>query len=275
MQTIRQALSAATALLGTQDAQSETVILLCHVLQCNSAHLIAWPDKALETEHYRAFEKLLHLRQQGIPIAYIKGEKEFWSRSFIVNEHTLIPRPETELLIEFMLKQFDATTELKLADLGTGSGAIAVTLACERPRWSITATDISQHALAIAQQNAQRHQAGNINFKQGNWFAALDESQHIIVSNPPYVAQNDVHLKQGDVRFEPAMALHAGNEGLDDIHQLCSKANNYLYPDGWLVLEHGYDQKGPVRQIFENHGFKRILQRDDLCQQPRMTAGQR
>lgn len=274
MPSIQQALQWAQTQLH-EDAAREAQLLLCHVLQCNRAHLMAWPEKTLTAEQQRQFEQLVARRQRGEPVAYIKGEKEFWSRPFTVNPHCLIPRPETELLIEFVLQHFDRKKSLRVADLGAGCGAIAVTLACECPTWRITATDIDDATLALAQHNAERHAAKNITFVQSNWFDALTTGYDLIVSNPPYIANDDIHLQQGDVRFEPSTALASGDDGLDAIRQLCEQAGHYLKPGGWLVIEHGYDQKQSVLDLFFNNGFNNIQQLDDYADNPRLSAGQR
>jgi len=273
MPSIQQALQWAQTRLH-EDAALEASLLLCHVLHCNRAHLMAWPEKTLSAEQQQQFEQLVARRRQGEPVAYIKGEKEFWSRPFTVNPHCLIPRPETELLIEFVLQHFDRRQHLHAADLGTGSGAIAVTLACECPAWQITATDIDDDALALAQHNAQRHAANTIRFIKSDWFDALSERYDLIVSNPPYIASHDKHLQRGDVRFEPAAALASGIDGLDAIRRLCDQAGNYLKPDGWLVIEHGYDQKQAVHDLFFKNGFNNIQQLDDYAGNPRLSAGQ-
>lgn len=274
MPSIQQALQWAQTQLH-EDAALEASLLLCHVLQCDRAHLMAWPEKTLSAEQQQQYEQLVARRRQGEPVAYIKGEKEFWSRAFTVNPHCLIPRPETERLIEFVLQHFDRKQNLCVADLGTGSGAIAVTLACECPPWQITATDIDDDALALAQQNAKRHAANHIHFIKSDWFDALTQRYDLIVSNPPYIASGDAHLQQGDVRFEPAAALASGDDGLDAIRQLCRQAGDFLNPDGWLIIEHGYDQKHAVYDLFFDNGFNNIQQLNDYAGNPRLSAGQR
>lgn len=274
MPTIKQTLDRARQQLLRSDLTAqEADILLSHVLRCNNSHLIAWPEKELSDQQLQTFQRCLNRRIEGEPIAYIKGEKEFWSRSFIVNSHTLIPRPETELLVEFVLQKFSDKTALHIADLGTGSGAIAITLACERPDWFITATDNSEAALHVAEQNAERHSPENIEFHSGFWFDALSARQHIIISNPPYVADCDPHLSQGDVRFEPVHALASGQDGLDDIRLLSQQAPTRLLAGGWLIFEHGYDQKTEINCILTACGFTDIVQLDDYAGLPRLTAG--
>jgi release factor glutamine methyltransferase len=207
-------------------------------------------------------------------VTYLTSKREFWSLELQVTPATLIPRPETETLVEFVLGQFDKQKAIQLVDLGTGCGAIALAIASERPHWKITATDISQDALAVAQQNADKHQIRNIEFCTSHWFDALNaQSFDIIIGNPPYVAEADPHLSTGDVRFEPVSALVSGITGMDDIEAITSEAFQYLKNNGWLILEHGYDQKKQVLDCFKAAGFKAIIQKSDLSNQPRMTAG--
>jgi release factor glutamine methyltransferase len=250
-------------------------ILLCHVLDCSRSHLIAWPEKRLSEEQQRRYHELIEQRAAGRPVAYLTGTREFWSFPLKVNASTLIPRPETETLVEFVLERFDAGTSLKVADLGTGSGAIACALASERPGWNIVACDISAAALEVARNNARMHNLDNIRFVQSDWFSALaNESRFdLLVSNPPYIAAADPHLSTGDVAFEPATALVSGADGLDDIRRIAAQAPIRLKIGGWLVLEHGYDQQPAVAAILREAGFDAIEQRHDLAGTPRMTAG--
>ena len=276
MTTIKQALSDARLRLQSTSPSPavDASVLLCHVLDCSPAHLIAWPDEQLSTPQQSDFNDVLQQRLQGKPVAYITGEKEFWSLSLQVNPDVLIPRPETETLVEFVLDTFSDRVELDVADLGTGSGAIACALACEHPRWNIIATDASAAALEIAQNNASTHKLGNIQFRQGTWFEPLEANEFdLIVSNPPYVAENDSHLDQGDVRFEPDDALASGQLGLDAITHLAEHAGDCLKAGGWLIVEHGYDQQQAVHDCFEQAGFIDIVQLADLAGQPRITAG--
>jgi release factor glutamine methyltransferase len=274
--TIANALTAATKRLEqtSTSARIDAESLLCHTLKCNTAHLAAWPEKILNTDQTQQFNQLIAERESGTPISYLTGQREFWSLELGVSPVTLIPRPETETLVEFVLEQFDAKKEMRLVDLGTGSGAIALAIAHERPDWKVTATDISEDALAVAQQNAEKHHIKNIEFKSSHWFDALKgQTFDIIISNPPYIAQDDPHLSSGDVRFEPASALSSGVTGMDDIEIITSTAAHYLKDNGWLILEHGYDQKKQVFDCFKSAGFEDILQKSDLSNQPRMTAG--
>ena len=226
---------------SSDSARIDAEILLCHVLKCNTAHLAAWPEKKLSTEQTQQFNQLITERKSGTPVAHLTGQREFWSLELDVSAATLIPRPETETLVEFVLEQFSQQESMHVADLGTGSGAIAIAIASEHPDWKIAATDVSQDALSVAQKNADKHQVKNIEFIISHWFEALEnKSFDIIISNPPYVAAGDPHLSEGDVRFEPVSALTSGINGMDDIETLTAKAGGYLKNNGWLILEHGY-----------------------------------
>lgn len=273
---IGETLLAATQRLqaSSGSARIDAEILLCHVLSCNTAHLAAWPEKNLSLEQTQQFDQLITKRESGTPVAYLTGRREFWSLELDVSADILIPRPETETLVEFVLEHFSQQKNMHVVDLGTGSGAIALAIAHEHPDWKITATDISQDALTVAQKNADKHQIKNIEFRISHWFDALkDQSFDIIISNPPYVAENDPHLSDGDVRFEPASALVSGINGMDDIKAITTEVARYLKHNGWLILEHGYDQKKQVLDCFKAAGFKTIVQKSDLLNQPRMTAG--
>jgi release factor glutamine methyltransferase len=275
-QSIEQALDLARALLDSRSTSStaDAEILLCYTLGCARSHLIAWPQKTLNTEQLQRYRELVDLRASGKPVAYLTGVREFWSLSLNVDESTLIPRPETETLVEFILESFDVDTVLDVADLGTGSGAIACALASERARWHIVASDVSVATLAVARDNANRLGLNRIRFTQGDWFDALESGSRfdLIVSNPPYVAAGDAHLSAGDVRFEPPSALVSGMDGLTDIRHIAAQATCWLKPGGWLVLEHGYHQQSSVAAILRDAGFGAIEQRCDLAGIPRMSA---
>ena len=262
------------AWLDADEARAEAEWLLCHALHCERSHLYTWPDKTLDSAQRQHFEQLLARRLRGEPMAYIKGEKEFWSRRFEVGSGCLIPRPETELLVEFALAHCDRDHALSLLDAGTGSGAIAVTLACECPHWRISASDIDEAALRLARRNADAHGA-DIRFIRSDWFSAIDARFDVIISNPPYIASGDPHLEQGDLRFEPRQALAAGGDGLDALRVLCSQAPEHLNAGGWLLLEHGHDQMQAVRALLQANGFDNIQQLHDHAGVPRLSAGQR
>lgn len=252
-------------------------VLLCHVLNVTRSYLYTWPDQVLTAKQYTQFQALLARRVQGEPIAYLMGSKEFWSLDLQVTENTLIPRPETEILVEQALARLSPDSQAQVIDLGTGSGAIALAIAQERPHCRIVATDNSSAALAIAQTNAQRlgihHQ---IEFLQSDWWATLGDKQAtLVVSNPPYIAKMDPHLTQGDVRYEPRCALVAGKDGLVDIQQIISQSFSHLQAQGWLLLEHGSDQAEAVRQLFQQYTYEAIITYPDLAGLPRITVGQK
>lgn len=258
----------------SDSARLDAEVLLSRVLNKNRSYFIAFAETNLTADEHQQFTALLSERLLGHPIAHITGQREFWSLDLEVNQHTLIPRPDTETLIEFVLENFPQD-KLSIADLGTGSGAIALALASEKPQWSVLATDQSKDALATAQRNAKNHQLNNVSFRQGSWFQPLKKSHYdIIISNPPYIPQHDPHLQQGDVRFEPITALTSGDDGLDDIRHLINNANAFLCSDGWLILEHGYDQKQAIFTLLKDAGFQNISQRNDYGGNPRLSAAQ-
>lgn len=253
-----------TLLSGSPALEAE--VLLGHILGRNRAWLRAWPERTLTTEQCDQFTQSVTRRAEGFPIAYLIGEREFWSRSFLVRPAVLIPRPDTELLIERALDIIPAHEVAHVLELGTGSGAIAVTLAIERPSARITATDISRDALEVATLNASRLGAQNIRFLQGNWLEPNlpPRSFDLIVSNPPYIADQDPHLSQGDLRFEPLLALASGPDGLDAIREIAQSARDVLKPGGQLLLEHGYQQASAVADLLEQLGYARIHHHPDL-----------
>jgi len=254
-------------------------ILLAHSLQKNRTWLVTWSDKNLIQSEINDFDILLKRRLQGEPIAHITGTREFWSLNLQVSRDTLIPRPETELMVEQILARYPQIAGINLLDLGTGSGAIALALASERPDWNFIATDKSTAALNIAEQNAQQLALKNIRFIAGSWFEPLndlapDKRQFdIIASNPPYIPRADPHLSQGDVRFEPLSALASGDDGLDDIRHICQQTTIFLKSSGMLIIEHGFDQKSEIHTIFMDSGYKNIEQISDLAGQPRLCIG--
>lgn len=258
----------------SESATLDAEVLLCHCLGKSRSFLRAWPDKSLSTEHAEQFWHLIKQRQQGQPIAYLTGEREFWSRSFTVSPDVLIPRPDSELLVEIGLALFSPQQTGNMLDLGTGSGILGITLAAERPLANVTATDISPAALQIAQANALQLGVNNIQFLQSNWFAAIAETAFdLIISNPPYIPADDPHLQQGDVRFEPQTALVSPDNGLQDIRILADQARNYLTPGGHLLIEHGYNQQDAVQEIFNAFNYQQIATHHDLSGNPRVTSG--
>ena len=277
MASISQSIKDARLLLDktSSSALIDSQALLCHVLHCNTAYLATWPEKQLDEKDEETFSSLIKKRVAGTPIAYLTGKKEFWSLKLKVSEDTLIPRPETELIVETMLSMFQHKQQLNIVDLGTGSGAIAIALAHEKPDWRLTATDTSDKALTISVENAKLHNADNITFINSDWFDALDDQWFdVVISNPPYIAQSDTHLDEGDLRFEPQIALVSGNIGMDDINKITEQSIHHLHDGGWLFLEHGYNQKAQVFDCFKQAGFTSIAQKNDLSGNPRMTIGQ-
>ncbi len=268
--------TAATQLAtGSDSAQLDAEILLCLTINKPRSYLRAWPDQELTASQENQFNDYLNQRIIGTPIAYITGYKEFWSRDFKVTSDVLIPRPETELIIELCLKLIHQDTTPKILDLGTGSGIIGITLAAERPNALIFASDFSANALRIARLNAQSHNTKNINFYESDWLKAIPKNQfELIVSNPPYIARDDLHLTQGDLRFEPSSALSANENGLSDIKIIIDNARNYLTSSGQLIIEHGYNQAEVVQQIFKVFNYYNINTHTDLSGQPRVTSGQ-
>ena len=269
--TIRQALVDATHRLGDRiDAE----ILLSYVLDKPRSWLIAHADDALSPDYAAAYAVLLEQREAGEPVAYITGRRGFWSLDLEVTPATLIPRPETELLVELALERLPTDQPSRVLDLGTGSGAIALAIARERPAAQVTATDASGEALVVAQRNARRHHIGNISFILGDWFAPLgDERFDVIVSNPPYIESSDPHLQQGDLRFEPMSALASGIDGFDDIRRIVRDAGLHLLPGGWLLFEHGWRQGDAARALLHDAGFVELSTARDLEQRDRVSVG--
>lgn len=251
-------------------------LLLAHVLQVNRSYLYTWPEKIPTSPQQAEFQALVNKRREGTPIAYLLGQQEFWSLTLRVNEHTLIPRPETELLIELALAKLAACKQhAKIADLGTGSGAIALAIAKERSSDVVYATDQSKEAISIAEYNAHQLALSNITFLQGEWCKALDSHDFdMIVSNPPYIAEKDPHLNQGDLRYEPTAALVSGEDGLADIRIIITQAREYLKPGGWLMLEHGYDQAEKIAKLMQSQGYEDISSHKDLTGHLRVTVAQ-
>lgn len=254
-------------------------VLLAHSLHKNRTYLATWPEKTLTAKQINEFNALVTRREQGEPIAHITGNREFWSLNLHISKDTLIPRPETELMVEEILARYPQTAGINLLDLGTGSGAIALAIASERPDWNIIATDQSQAALNIARENAQQLELKQVQFFCGSWFEAienrLDKPQafDIIASNPPYIPRHDPHLSQGDVRFEPMSALASGDDGLDDIRLIAQQAMPHLKNSGMLIIEHGFDQKAEMNTIFNDLHYKNIEQISDLAKLPRLCIG--
>ena len=248
-------------------------LLLAAALSKPRSYLRTWPERELDADQLALFQANLQRRRQGEPVAYILGHQGFWSLDLEVAPHTLIPRPDTELLVETALDLLPATP-LTVLDLGTGTGAIALALASERPAWQVTGVDRIEEAVALAERNRQRLGLGNAGFLLSHWFSALAGRRYgLILSNPPYIRADDQHLAQGDVRFEPSSALVAGRDGLDDIRAIIQAAPEYLLAGGWLLLEHGFDQAEDVRRLLADGGFVEVHSRRDLAGLERISLG--
>ncbi|MBU1558298.1 MAG: peptide chain release factor N(5)-glutamine methyltransferase, partial [Gammaproteobacteria bacterium] len=252
------------ALTSSQTPLLDCEILLAFAIKASRTYLYTRPEQTLTPEQQEAFLQAFEQRQQGKPIAYIVGHKEFWSLDLLVNSHVLIPRPETELLVEIALNLLPKDQSLEIADLGTGSGAIALAIAKERPQANIKATDYSKEALHIAEQNAERLKIKNVQFVYSNWCNELKGSFNLIVSNPPYIAEQDPHLSTGDVQFEPKDALITGPTGLEAITHLIDQCRKHLRTKGYLLFEHGYNQAHEVQTILQRYGYKDIERFQDL-----------
>lgn len=271
MPDVRHMLAAATQQLGERlDAE----LLLLYVVQKPRSWLFTHVDDVLDMDVQTAYARLLDRRASGEPVAYIIGRRGFWSLDLEVTPATLIPRPETELLVELALQRLPDVVACSVADLGTGSGAIALAIARERPRTQVIGTDASADALAVAQRNAQHHAIDNVTFVHGDWLAPLAGQRfHLIVSNPPYIETADPHLEQGDLRFEPTSALASGHDGLDDIRRIVRDARTHLAAGGWLLFEHGWNQGGAVRALLHEAGYAEVFTARDLEQRDRVSGG--
>ncbi|WP_312931312.1 peptide chain release factor N(5)-glutamine methyltransferase [Pseudomonas sp.] len=260
-------------LTDSPTAQLDAELLLAAALGRSRSYLRTWPERIVERDAAQRFEGYLARRREGEPVAYILGQQGFWTLDLEVAPDTLIPRPETELLVEAALALLPAAPA-QVLDLGTGTGAIALALASERPAWQVTAVDRVDAAVALAERNRQRLGLGNVQVLAGHWFEPLaDQRFAMILSNPPYIRDQDPHLVRGDVRFEPSSALVAGHDGLSDLRQIIEQAPQHLLPGGWLLLEHGYDQATEVCALLAEQGFVDVENRVDLGGQPRVSLG--
>lgn len=280
MITITQCLQLAHELESVSDsARLDIELILCHILQKNRTYLFTWPDKTLSPEQEEKFLQFFKRRKAGEPIAHIIGQREFWSLPLAVNNSTLIPRPDTELLVETVLDLYvqDAPQQARrILDLGTGTGAIVLAIASEKPHWSLLGVDFSADAVALAEYNRAALGFNHVAIAQSNWFENVGAQPFdVIVSNPPYIDPQDPHLAQGDVRFEPRSALVAENNGLADIELIIQQGWDCLIPQGWLLLEHGYDQAQSVRELFCRRGFVQVESRRDLGGNERITLGKK
>lgn len=268
--TIREALDTARQATDRIEAR----VLLREVLKQNDAYLLAHGDDALTIEQAKQYAALLVRRVAGEPIAYITGRREFRGREFAVSPSVLIPRPETELLVELALQRVPADAPCHVLDLGTGSGCIGVTIAAERPRARVMMVDASEAALEIARANAAQWAFANTTLLRSDWYSAIaSERYDLIVANPPYVAEGDAHLRQGDLRFEPRTALAAGVDGLNDLQHIIAQAPQHLRPGGWLLLEHGFDQAVACAWLLEAAGLRDAFNAPDLAGVLRVSGG--
>ncbi len=273
-QKVAELLREAATRLPGGNARFEAEQLLLHVLGVERAWLFAHAGDEVADEPRQRFELLVQRRAEGHPLAYLTGRRGFWTLDLEVNVATLIPRPETELLVEQALARLRSDDMVRVADMGTGSGAIALSIASERPLATVMATDLLGPTLAVAVKNAQAHGLDNVWFRRGHWYAALGADRFdMIVSNPPYIAADDPHLQQGDLRFEPPPALASGVDGLDAIREIVAGAHEHLVPGGWLLLEHGWDQGEAIRTLLEQAGFVEVQTVQDLEQRDRVTLG--
>lgn len=272
MKRVNDLLKWATAeLANSPSAKLDAEILLAFSLNKNRSFLFTWPEYEVADDLAENFAVLIAQRQTGVPVAYLTGERGFWNLTLSVNNSTLIPRPETEMLVEIGLER--ALPSARVLDLGTGTGAIALAIAKERPDWQVDGVDRITGAIALANQNAADNQVHNVRFWPSNWFDCVQEQYDLIVSNPPYIADNDVHLAQGDVQFEPRSALVAEDNGLADIRLIIEQARAFLLPGGQLWLEHGWQQGDAVRALLTAAGYAEVQTRQDLAGLDRVSGG--
>lgn len=265
---------------GCEEARRDAEVLLCAVLECNRAWLYAYGDHYLDKTARDLFCHYVALRSKGEPVAYILGQREFWSLMLLVNDSTLIPRPDTEILVEQALQRGADMDIAYVLDLGTGSGAIALALAHEKPLWQVDAVDVSTDAVELAARNAERLDLSNVNVYCSDWFSSVRENTaapdarfHLVVSNPPYIAADDPHLVAGDLRFEPHTALVAADDGYADLFLLARHAREFLRQDGWLLLEHGFGQGDRLRQYLCQQGYSDVQTVTDYGGNERVTSG--
>ena len=275
MTTVRSLLASHEA-RASDDARRESEILLGHALGRSRAWLYAHGDAEIPHDAVEMFESLSRQRSAGTPIAYLVGHREFWTLDLAVTPAVLIPRPETELLVELALLHIPQSKKMDIADLGTGSGAIALAIGRERPLVHVIGTDASEEALFVARKNGERLEIRNVEFIRSDWFGDLTRMMFdVIVSNPPYIASNDNHLSQGDLRFEPRRALESGVDGLDSIREIIENAPQHLKADGHLLIEHGFEQGEAVRTIFMQSGFVDISTSRDGEARERVTGARK
>ncbi|HET7161714.1 MAG TPA: peptide chain release factor N(5)-glutamine methyltransferase [Rhodanobacteraceae bacterium] len=274
MPTVGNMLKAARERISGGDARREAEILLAHALCVTRAWLAAHANDEIDASRAARFTGLIERRARGEPVGYLTGTRGFHELELHVTPDVLIPRPETELLVDRALQRIPVDADCAVADLGTGSGAIALAIAKARPRARVVATDASKAALQVAGANAERLDLRNVEFAQGDWCVALGDAVFdLVVSNPPYVAERDPHLREGDLRFEPPAALASGADGLDAIRIIVHESRAHLRAGGWLMLEHGFDQGSAVRELLVAHGYIEVFTEPDLEGRERVSGG--
>lgn len=268
---------AAEQLEGGESPSVDAKVMLANILGKSQTYLFTWPDKTLDADQKARFEADVAKRKRGEPVAYIIGKRDFWTLSLFTSPDTLIPRPDTEVLVEQVLNWANqqSSESLSICDLGTGTGAIALALASELPEASVTGVDFQAGAVKLATRNAQANSIANAHFVQSDWFSALaGQTFDIIVSNPPYIEESSPYLNEGDVRFEPKTALTSGSDGLDDIKQIINSAPQYLNKGALLAFEHGFDQGAAVNALLADAGFIDVKTIKDYGDNDRVTLGQ-
>ncbi len=259
---------------SSESARLDAEVLLAHVIEKSRTYLHTWPEHLITDEQLTHYQQVIQRRAQGEPVAYLTGRQEFWSLSLKVTPATLIPRPETELLVEKALEKIPVHGRLHVLDLGTGSGAIALAIAKERTMCHVVAVDMSAEALEVAAHNANEHSIQNVEFLQSDWFSKLVLPKFdLILANPPYICDDDPHLYQDSIRFEPVTALTAGTDGLHDLRLIINQAKPYLTQQGWLLVEHGYDQATAVQALLIAAGYHEIADFNDYAGQARLAMG--
>ena len=278
MATLAEALNTCSESLKaySDTPRLDAELLICHVLDIPKTKLITDAEQSIQNDNLTAINELVQQRINGLPVAYLVGYRDFWTLRLKVTPATLIPRPETELLVETAMTLFERDESIDVIDLGTGTGAIALSIASERPNWHITATDTSHDALAVAIENAEANQLHNVTLMQSHWFdnIADNATYDLVISNPPYVPEDAEHLHGRGVRYEPPNALRAGPDGLSEIRIIIPESKKHLNKNSWLLLEHGFDQGEKVMTLFKEHGFQNIQQKQDLAGHTRITYGQ-
>ena len=282
--TVKTIPNRATALRDAEEELAQTSdtarldaeLLLCETLNISRTHLATWPEKGLDEHEHRQYQALIERRSNGEPIAYILGSQDFWTLELITTPNVLIPRPETELLVEAALERLAEKQSATIIDIGTGSGAIALSIAKEKPSNTVIGTDISKAAISVAAQNKNMNNIDNTYFIHGKWSSNIkNESCEMIVSNPPYIAQNDQHLTLGDIRFEPNIALVSGKTGFEDIDKIIQDSQRTLKKNGWLLFEHGWEQGPQSQQKLKQAGYQNVMLLKDLNGNDRVSIGQK